>query len=152
MAFAIEESVGESSFSSTSTLFLLLTHSFRSSLSQMLPKSSKTLYSRIPMVQVSFIITLRHCRKETDPIDCLPTMRFFISAGLLRELLQNSDDAGSTFQTFILDKRCFGTKTLYDPALAKHQGPALIAVNDSIFKAADWKAITQLYGKQILHL
>ncbi|KAK9896543.1 hypothetical protein P389DRAFT_196634 [Cystobasidium minutum MCA 4210] len=65
--------------------------------------------------------------------------------GLLRELLQNSDDAGSTYQTFILDKRSFGTATLYDSALAKHQGPALIAVNDSIFRPGDWKAITQLY-------
>lgn len=71
-------------------------------------------------------------------------------AGLLRELLQNSDDAGSTYQTFILDKRSFGTATLYDSALAKHQGPALIAVNDSIFRPGDWKAITQLYGKQAL--
>ncbi|KAM6499278.1 hypothetical protein JOM56_004786 [Amanita muscaria] len=52
------------------------------------------------------------------------------SASILRELLQNSDDAGATRQIFVLDK---GVQT------------ALIAYNDSEFQEADWEAIQSIH-------
>jgi sacsin len=92
-------------------------------------------------------------------LDCYP-----LGNGLLRELLQNSDDAGATSQvrfplicltlgadrnstkTFILDSRQYGVDTLLDPSLKETQGPALLAVNDSIFNESDWKALQTIHG------
>ncbi|SRR5260221_4131898 len=93
-------------------------------------------------------------------LDCYP-----LGNGLLRELLQNSDDAGATSQvrfssichsllianrnstkTFILDTRQYGDVTLLDPTLKETQGPSLLAVNDSIFNESDWKALQTIHG------
>ncbi|KIL64220.1 hypothetical protein M378DRAFT_163460 [Amanita muscaria Koide BX008] len=51
------------------------------------------------------------------------------SASILRELLQNSDDAGATKQIFLLDK----------------DNPALVAYNDSEFLEPDWQAIQSIH-------
>ncbi|KAJ7217098.1 hypothetical protein GGX14DRAFT_602035, partial [Mycena pura] len=66
--------------------------------------------------------------------------------GILRELLQNSDDAGATKQTFILDMRNHPQETVVDKDLAKCQGPALLAINDTLFSEEDWKAISTLHS------
>ncbi|KAJ6618898.1 hypothetical protein B0H10DRAFT_2028426 [Mycena sp. CBHHK59/15] len=66
--------------------------------------------------------------------------------GILRELLQNSDDASATTQTFILDMRTHASETLVDPELAGCQGPALLAVNDTLFTEKDWEAIRTLHN------
>ncbi|KAF8629294.1 hypothetical protein AX15_003527 [Amanita polypyramis BW_CC] len=52
------------------------------------------------------------------------------SASILRELLQNSDDAKATMQVFILDKG---------------ESPALVAYNDAQFRDDDWKAIQSIH-------
>ncbi|KAF8330997.1 hypothetical protein F5887DRAFT_76594 [Amanita rubescens] len=52
------------------------------------------------------------------------------SASILRELLQNSDDARATKQIFVLDMG---------------KDPALIAYNDSQFQEEDWKAIQTIH-------
>ncbi|KAM6499224.1 hypothetical protein JOM56_004732 [Amanita muscaria] len=51
-------------------------------------------------------------------------------ASILRELLQNSDDAGAIKQIFVLDK---GVQ------------PALMAYNDSEFQEADWEGIQSIH-------
>src|SRR5437660_10949451 len=56
---------------------------------------------------------------------------------VLREILQNSDDAGSTRQEFILYYNTYAAKCLLDENLAKYQGPALMALNDSLFRDED---------------
>ncbi|KAJ6502042.1 hypothetical protein C8R45DRAFT_1070605 [Mycena sanguinolenta] len=66
--------------------------------------------------------------------------------GILRELLQNSDDASATTQTFILDLRTHPSSTLVDKDLVECQGPALLAINDTLFSDSDWKAISTLHG------
>ncbi|KAG8994150.1 hypothetical protein FRB94_009076 [Tulasnella sp. JGI-2019a] len=65
-------------------------------------------------------------------------------SAVLREFLQNSDDAGARSQDFILDARTFSSARLYDPGLESCQGPALLAVNDSHFLPKDWVAITTI--------
>ena len=39
----------------------------------------------------------------------------------LQEMIQNAEDAGATEVTFLYDKHTYGTDTLYQPELAKHQ-------------------------------
>ncbi|KAJ7161471.1 hypothetical protein C8R43DRAFT_336009 [Mycena crocata] len=66
--------------------------------------------------------------------------------GILRELLQNSDDASATKQTFILDLRTHPSQSVVDDELVECQGPSLLAVNDTLFSDSDWKAISTLHS------
>ncbi|KAJ7186780.1 hypothetical protein C8R46DRAFT_279690 [Mycena filopes] len=67
------------------------------------------------------------------------------SVGLLREVLQNSDDARASKQVFVLDARSHGTQTLVDPKLATTQGPSLLAYNDALFSESDWDALQSIH-------
>jgi len=67
------------------------------------------------------------------------------SIGLLRELLQNSDDAQATKQMFVLDCRTYPTKSLVDPKLAEMQGPALLGYSDKPFSEEDWRALQNIH-------
>ncbi|KAG8923167.1 hypothetical protein FRC02_011322 [Tulasnella sp. 418] len=66
---------------------------------------------------------------------------------VLRELLQNSDDAKATKQIFLLDRRSHASPLIqyYSPWLASCQGPALLAINDTIFEQKDWDAISSIH-------
>ncbi|KAJ7481162.1 hypothetical protein B0H11DRAFT_1915712 [Mycena galericulata] len=66
--------------------------------------------------------------------------------GILRELLQNSDDASATNQTFILDLRTHPSVSVADLDLFDCQGPALLAINDTLFSESDWRAISTLHS------
>ncbi|RXW22295.1 hypothetical protein EST38_g3559 [Candolleomyces aberdarensis] len=66
------------------------------------------------------------------------------SAGLLREILQNSDDAEATEQTFLLDCRRHPSERIYHPSLANTQGPALLASNNAKFAPEDWTALQNI--------
>ncbi|CAG8738458.1 25509_t:CDS:2, partial [Dentiscutata erythropus] len=67
---------------------------------------------------------------------------------ILREILQNSDDAKSTVQTFILDHNTYPTEKLCDSRLDRYQGPALLAINDSIFQPDDFKSLLSLANSE----
>ncbi|CAG8632124.1 672_t:CDS:2, partial [Dentiscutata heterogama] len=67
---------------------------------------------------------------------------------ILREILQNSDDAKSTIQTFILDHNTYPTEKLCDPRLDRYQGPALLAANDTIFQPDDFKSLLNLANSE----
>ncbi|KAF9100875.1 hypothetical protein BGX27_000219 [Mortierella sp. AM989] len=76
---------------------------------------------------------------------------------IARELLQNSDDAQSTVQWFLLDHRSHSSlqpdnmqnaalesannPKLVHPELKEYMGPALIAGNDSIFQETDFESL-----------
>ncbi|XP_041425462.1 sacsin-like isoform X2 [Xenopus laevis] len=60
---------------------------------------------------------------------------------ILKELLQNADDAKASQVIFIYDEREYGTDTLYSEDLHSIQGPALVVYNNEVFSESDWKGI-----------
>ncbi|KAH8819238.1 hypothetical protein F5884DRAFT_717530 [Xylogone sp. PMI_703] len=63
---------------------------------------------------------------------------------VLRELLQNADDAGATAVKFVLDDNTYPTDPLIDPDLAQYQGPALLAYNDAQFRDEDFLNLSNI--------
>jgi len=74
---------------------------------------------------------------------------------ILREILQNSDDAESTEQVFILDHNKYPSNKLLEPhfvnnyqrtnlQLDRYQGPALLAKNNTIFEERDFQSLLKL--------
>lgn len=61
---------------------------------------------------------------------------------ILHEILQNSDDAKSTEQIFILDHNTYPSNSLLK--LDRYQGPALLAKNNTIFEERDFKSLKNL--------
>lgn len=87
---------------------------------------------------------------------------------VLRELLQNADDAGAKevvgdfphiiqqhtevkSQRFILDERTHPTEELLDPKLGQYQGAALLAYNNAIFTDDDFRSLSRLGNSLKLH-
>ena len=84
------------------------------------------------------------------------------SSAILREYLQNSDDAKAnlqviflicltfqilkTWQLFLLDEKSYATTTLVDPSLRYSQGSALIAMNDQVLSDRDWTALKKIHA------
>ena len=73
---------------------------------------------------------------------------------VLREILQNSDDARSTEQIFILDHNTYSSNKLFKPhldnyqrdkksdlKLDRYQGPALLAINNTVFEERDFQSL-----------
>ncbi|XP_051761770.1 sacsin-like [Ctenopharyngodon idella] len=67
---------------------------------------------------------------------------------ILKELIQNADDAGASRVVFIHDERHYGTQSLWTEELRQYQGPALYAFNDAAFTEEDWEGI-QRVGRSI---
>eukprot|EP00064_Thunnus_orientalis_P012125 superscaffoldBa00001819_g12159 len=67
---------------------------------------------------------------------------------ILKELIQNADDAQATEVVFIHDERSYGTESLWTDELGKYQGPALYAYNNAAFTDDDWKGI-QTSGRSV---
>src|SRR5438046_10744775 len=74
---------------------------------------------------------------------------------VLREILQNSDDAKSTEQIFILDHHTYPSDSLFEPDLVdkdqrtdlkldRYQGPSLFAKNNTIFEERDFESLLKL--------
>jgi len=95
----------------------------------------------------------------------VPTLRMVLgmypfSVGILRELLQNSDDAkaqkqvgyllcvalcSKVGQVFVLDHRTHPLDGLNHESLQAAQGPALLAFNDALFNEQDWQALQSAF-------
>ncbi|XP_073329465.1 sacsin-like [Pagrus major] len=67
---------------------------------------------------------------------------------ILKELIQNADDAQATEVVFIHDERSYGTKSLWTDELGEYQGPALYAYNNAAFTDDDWEGI-QSAGRSV---
>lgn len=63
---------------------------------------------------------------------------------ILKELVQNADDAGAKVVRFCLDHRTHPSAKIADPALAQFQGPALLVFNDAVFTAEDFASIQRI--------
>jgi len=63
---------------------------------------------------------------------------------ILKELVQNADDAGARKVSVCLDGRTHSTTGLASPDLAQFQGPALLAYNDSVFTEDDFRSIQRI--------
>ena len=63
---------------------------------------------------------------------------------ILKELLQNADDAGATEIHFVKDTRQHGTERIFDASWKPLQGPALCVYNNRPFTEGDLKGIQML--------
>ena len=63
---------------------------------------------------------------------------------IVKELLQNADDAKSSQVCFILDRRTHGSKSILSEKWKELQGPALLVWNDSVFTEKDYEGIQKL--------
>eukprot|EP00198_Chlamydomonas_reinhardtii_P000860 XP_001690195.1 predicted protein [Chlamydomonas reinhardtii] len=63
---------------------------------------------------------------------------------ILKELVQNADDARASCIKFCLDRRQHGTGSLLSPAMSAFQGPALLAYNDGVFSDRDLESISRI--------
>ncbi|RMX40564.1 hypothetical protein pdam_00016575, partial [Pocillopora damicornis] len=65
---------------------------------------------------------------------------------ILKEIIQNADDAGATKVSFLLDSRqgFYGGNSLVAPSLSQFQGPALYAQNNALFEESDWENLQKL--------
>ncbi|XP_051998790.1 sacsin-like [Xyrauchen texanus] len=100
----------------------------------------------------------RHKKKKKNKFGATPPpfidylkeiLRRYPDGGqILKELIQNADDAGASAVVFIHDERHYGTQSLWSEELRKYQGPALYAFNDAAFTEEDWEGI-QNVGRSI---
>ncbi|XP_077862780.1 sacsin-like, partial [Saccoglossus kowalevskii] len=60
---------------------------------------------------------------------------------IIKELIQNADDAGAKEVKFVLDTTEYETASLLTPNVSEFQGAALYCYNDSVFDEDDWKSI-----------
>ncbi|CAL8265839.1 unnamed protein product [Lota lota] len=67
---------------------------------------------------------------------------------ILKELIQNADDAGASKVVFIHDERNYGHESILTDEFGKYQGPALFAYNDASFTSEDWQGI-QATGRSV---
>lgn len=65
---------------------------------------------------------------------------------VLKELIQNADDAGATRVRLCLDRRPHGSDSLLSDSLAQWQGPSLLAYNDAVFTEEDFVSISRIGG------
>uniref|UniRef100_A0A4W5NX70 Sacsin/Nov domain-containing protein n=1 Tax=Hucho hucho TaxID=62062 RepID=A0A4W5NX70_9TELE len=63
---------------------------------------------------------------------------------ILKELIQNADDAEATEIHFVLDKRNHSTERTFGERWHPLQGPALCVYNNQVFSEADLRGIQQL--------
>ena len=63
---------------------------------------------------------------------------------LLKELIQNADDAQAEYVGFLIDWRQHPTDDVMFPNFKPYQGPALYAWNSAVFKSNDWRSLGKI--------
>ncbi|XP_022786063.1 sacsin-like [Stylophora pistillata] len=63
---------------------------------------------------------------------------------ILKELIQNAEDARASHVKFLHDKQCHAVAKLHHKGLAQFQGAALYAYNNAQFTKEDWRGIGML--------
>jgi len=90
-------------------------------------------------------------RKAGQRVDLLDTLRGLVrdypaDLGVVKELLQNADDAGATWLELTLDRQTHSAEVLPDPRMAERgvMGPALLARSDQVFSKLDLERINHI--------
>ncbi|XP_070559636.1 sacsin-like isoform X2 [Ptychodera flava] len=60
---------------------------------------------------------------------------------IIKEIIQNADDAHATEVKFLLDTKQHGSDSLWAPNSAEFQGAALYCYNNAVFSEDDWNGI-----------
>nr|XP_033804575.1 sacsin isoform X2 [Geotrypetes seraphini] len=63
---------------------------------------------------------------------------------ILKELIQNAEDAGATEVKFLYDETQYGTEFLWSKDMIQYQGPALYVYNNAVFTPEDWHGIQEI--------
>ncbi|KAM9468720.1 sacsin [Clarias gariepinus] len=63
---------------------------------------------------------------------------------ILKELIQNAEDAGATEVKLMYDENEYGVESLWSPDMAQYQGTALYVYNDAVFTPEDWNGIQEI--------
>ncbi|KAG8584818.1 hypothetical protein GDO81_004777 [Engystomops pustulosus] len=63
---------------------------------------------------------------------------------ILKELIQNAEDAGASEVKFLYDETHYGTESLWSKEMAQYQGPALYVYNNAVFTPEDWHGIQEI--------
>ncbi|XP_055751443.1 sacsin-like isoform X1 [Salvelinus fontinalis] len=63
---------------------------------------------------------------------------------ILKELIQNAEDAGATEVKFLYDETEYGVESLWSHDMAQYQGTALYVYNDAVFTTEDWNGIQEI--------
>lgn len=63
---------------------------------------------------------------------------------ILKELIQNAEDAGASEVKFLYDETHYGTESLWSKEMAQYQGPALYVHNNAVFNPEDWHGIQEI--------
>eukprot|EP00961_Rhodomonas_salina_P055017 739134-Rhodomonas_salina.1 len=63
---------------------------------------------------------------------------------ILKEFVQNADDAGGSSVRFCVDQRTFPTESLADEKLAEFQGPSMLIYNNGVFSDDDFESIQRI--------
>ena len=63
---------------------------------------------------------------------------------LVKEMLQNAEDAGAGRFKVLIDRRSRGTESLLTPEMADQQGPCIWFYNDAVFEDKDFQALVSL--------
>ncbi|CAB3987754.1 Hypothetical predicted protein [Paramuricea clavata] len=71
-------------------------------------------------------------------------LRYPDGGQILKELIQNADDAGANEVKLLFDATSYGTASLVSPGLALFQGPALYCYNNAEFTEEDWEGLQRL--------
>ena len=110
-------------------------------------------YSKSSCTCVNSCLFLTGLFKQTGPHQSITTAirnileEYKDGVGILKELIQNADDADATTVKFLVDWRQGPTDSLLSPGLAECQGPALWAYNDAVFTDSDLENIAELAGQ-----
>lgn len=97
-----------------------------------------------PPFEIFFVTT--QVRVLLTSFEDLPLTYVCITEGtaILKELIQNADDAGARRVCLTLDKRSHSAVRVADPNLAAFQGPALLVYNDAVFTKSDFQSIQRI--------